>query len=199
MAYTSKAKTKQLQAALSTNWKAQLPSKPKHSILRHTEKKKLFQLSQIIKRMHRQPTTSSQKERTRVYKAIVKPATALGLSVGYVLDVISTYADHQCHPRKRKYTIVSMAHPHLPLILHSAHSVSKRKLRDELEEHTRLVSRIHPNDVVKRVLGAALEKYQAECRFKSVKIVSGYHTREGFSELARDLAGKERTLVKWRR
>jgi hypothetical protein len=52
-----------------------------------------------------------------------------------------------------------MAHSQLPLILHSADSYRKLKLRCALKEHTLLVTCIPLNDAVKLVLGAALGKW----------------------------------------
>jgi hypothetical protein len=141
--------------------------------------------------MHRQPTTASQEEREFVYNAVILPISTIGLEPGYVLDVISTYANHQCHSRKGKHIFVSMAHPHLPLMFHSADSFTKWSLKSALEEHTLLVSRYPPNDAVKLVLGAALEKYHTKCRFKSIKMGTRYTIRAGFRELARYLAGEK--------
>jgi hypothetical protein len=107
VAYTFKVPAKRLEEALPTGWGAQLHMSTGSFILTSTERAKLLQLSQIIKRMHRQPTTSWDKERTRVFNVVVSSAITIDIRPSYALDVIASYADHQCKWLKRRRTLIN--------------------------------------------------------------------------------------------
>jgi hypothetical protein len=96
---------------------------------------------------------------------------------------------------RRRRTLINRKRS-LCYLVHRPNSIFKSGLRDQFKDHAHVVKRSSTNETVRLVLGAALEDYQTWCRFDAIKVGRWDHARRGFYELARDLAGEDRALVR---
>jgi hypothetical protein len=102
-----------------------------------------------------------------VADALIRPALYLSLHSSYVLEVVSTYAVHQCSGSKRSLSFVSQRKPHFHgmfkrLTFLGPFNIMLYGLTMELREHARIIDNGAPNDEVRIVSKNAMHVYQKE-------------------------------------
>ncbi|KAF2184902.1 hypothetical protein K469DRAFT_708678 [Zopfia rhizophila CBS 207.26] len=137
-----------------------------NSTLTDDERVELLRLALISKDLYRkqrghQLLTTRDSDRRAVTDAIVIPALQLELSAGYILELISTYADHRCDETKREYTLISLNIPY-PLCLFRHLTLLLALFGHHLHSHARIISATAPNEDVRIVLGNAMKVFQEE-------------------------------------
>jgi hypothetical protein len=97
--------------------------------------------------------------------------------VGFSLDLVASYADHQCDPARRGNTVVAYWQ-------NDRDDSYLENHKRTLSVHAHFISVIAPNEAVPNLLGAALEEYQREQELTDVKYQRHYFSvRDGFGEL----------------
>ena len=189
IAFTFDADFEQLNSALGHN--TAIISR-ETTILREREKTELLRVSAIVKDLHQKLlynrfNTTLKRDRDAVLEAIIKPLMGLKnlrFDSDYALDLISTYADHQCHPSKRKYTLISLQ---TPRFLRFIPSPSTGWLRSNLTSHAKFISAVSPNETVQVALGRALADHQDKLGLKEIPPEDYCLARKGFSDLRKTL------------
>jgi hypothetical protein len=138
-----------------------------NSTLTTDERVELLRLACISKDLYGKHTgyqflTTRESDRRAVADAIVMPALELDLSAGYIVELISTYADHQCDETKRKHTLVSLSIPCLLWLFRRLAVLGLAILGHHLDSHARIVGATAPNEDVRMVLGNAMKAFQEE-------------------------------------
>ncbi|KAH7122779.1 hypothetical protein B0J11DRAFT_437329 [Dendryphion nanum] len=87
-----------------------------HSILDDDEKAELLRLALISKDLYKRLgetrwDNSQESDREALAENIVKPALLLRLCEGYIMDILSAYANHRCDKTKRNETTISRETP----------------------------------------------------------------------------------------
>ncbi|KAF2877067.1 hypothetical protein BDV95DRAFT_138059 [Massariosphaeria phaeospora] len=116
--------TYELDADFGSVNRAFSASESTSSILADDEKQELFRLSSIIKNLHQSHLTNRwlltlNSDRDDIFNAVIEPALLLSTAgstnvrvsmrscTPFLLDLISTYAEHRCDPKKRQHTLLS--------------------------------------------------------------------------------------------
>jgi hypothetical protein len=102
-----------------------------------------------------------------VADALIRPALYLDLRAGHVLELVRTYAVHQCSGSKRSLSLISQRKPHFygifrRLTFLSPFNIMLYGLTEELWVHARIIDNVAPNDEVRIVLKNAMDVYQKE-------------------------------------
>ncbi|OCK73070.1 hypothetical protein K432DRAFT_411036 [Lepidopterella palustris CBS 459.81] len=139
------------------------------SILADDEKKDLFRLATIILDLYQKYMTNQWNltldcDRAAILTAIVEPARSMYINTDYILDMISTYAEHQCDPLRRKYTMVSRYTPS-----RAYRALWVEELEGTLVAHARMIYIMCPNESVRLVLGHALADLQKKMGIKDLE------------------------------
>ncbi|KAF2180435.1 hypothetical protein K469DRAFT_714815 [Zopfia rhizophila CBS 207.26] len=137
-----------------------------NSTLTEDERVELLRLALITKDLYgkqrgHQLLTTRDSDRRAVADAIVIPTLHLELSAGYILELISTYADHQCDETKREYTLISLNIPY-PLCLFRHLTLFLDLFGHHLHSHARIISATASDEHVRIVLGNAMKVFQEE-------------------------------------
>ncbi|KAF2787872.1 hypothetical protein K505DRAFT_329364 [Melanomma pulvis-pyrius CBS 109.77] len=137
-----------------------------NSILTEDERFELLRLARTIKDLYGktrgyQWLNTLDSDRSAVTDAIAKPAVILSLDGSYILQLISTYADHQCDETKRKHTLISLSLPY-PLRLFRHLTPFLYSLGHHLDSHARIIAATAPHEEVRIVLGNAMKVFQEE-------------------------------------
>lgn len=146
------------------------------STLSEDERVELLRLARISKDLYEKQTghkwlTTRDSDRRAIADAIVIPALQLELSPSYILQIISTYADHQCDETKRKYTLISL-NVLYPLWLSRRLTFLLGLFGHHLHSHARIIRATAPDEHVRIVLGNAMKVFQEEeLGFKNVPIL----------------------------
>ncbi|KAF2475952.1 uncharacterized protein BDR25DRAFT_379579 [Lindgomyces ingoldianus] len=140
------------------------------TILREEEKVELMRLSTLVenlrqKMLYNQFNTTLKRDRDIITDAIIKPAIEISLDPDYAMDLISTYADHQGDPTKRKFTLVSL---YTPMFLRFKPYPATVDLRKTLISHAKVISAISLNESIQVALGKALADFQEKLGFKTI-------------------------------
>lgn len=136
----------------------------KNSILTEDERVELLRLALISKELygkHRghQFLTTRDSDRRALADGIIKPAIVLDLAASYILELISTYANHQCDVAKRNHTLISLNAPQ-PLWLFRKLTFFLWFFGEHFDAHSRIISAISPNEGVRIMLGDAMRRFQ---------------------------------------
>jgi hypothetical protein len=118
MAFTFDADFSLLNRALG-----QPPISP-DSILTSSERANLLDLATLMQDLEAKILGSGRlggtqffairtQDREAVADAVIRPALYLGLRAGYMLEIISAYATHQCNPSKRSFSFIERKKPYL--------------------------------------------------------------------------------------
>jgi hypothetical protein len=136
------------------------------STLTDDERVELLRLALISKDLygkHRsyQRLNTRDSDRSDLADAIVIPALQLDLSESYILELISTYAEHQCDETKRGHTLISVNIPY-PLWVFRHLTLFLMSFGHHLDSHARIIEAVASNEDVRIVLGNAMKAYQEE-------------------------------------
>jgi hypothetical protein len=155
-------------------------------ILSDEERDDLLQLSIIAKDLRirasrNELNTSFLRDREALHDAIIAPKRVLPLAgllvTEYVIDMISSYADHQCQPTQRQHTLLGYwSQP------------SAWQCIATLGSHGLLIGEIAPNEEVQHVLGRSLEDYQRKNRLVVPQARYYEPRRSGSEELVEGLS-----------
>lgn len=137
-----------------------------NSILTEDERVELLRLALITndlygKRGRPQFLATRDSDRRAVADGIVVPALQLELSATYILELISTYANHQCDKTKREHTLLYRNIPY-PLCLFRHLTLLLDLFGAHLYSHALIISTITPNEHVHTVLSNAMRVFQEE-------------------------------------
>ncbi|KAF2475782.1 uncharacterized protein BDR25DRAFT_350068 [Lindgomyces ingoldianus] len=137
-----------------------------NSTLTEDERAELLRLALISKDLYgkqrgHQWLTTHDSDRRAIADAIVIPALQLELDPGYILKIISTYADHQCDETKREHTLISLKIPY-PLWLFRHLTFLLSLFGHHLHSHARIIRATAPDGHVRAVLGDAMKVFQEE-------------------------------------
>ncbi|KAF2637121.1 hypothetical protein P280DRAFT_521637 [Massarina eburnea CBS 473.64] len=147
---------------------------PTKSILTPHERAELLSLVTLIKEVYAklsdpgaQWLTVRDCDRETIAEAVVRPALHLGLSAGYLLEILSTYDAHQCDENKRSLSFISQKKPYCydfwtRLAFLGPFNIVMSMCADELWAHGQIIGIASPNERVRIVLGNALDAYQKE-------------------------------------
>ncbi|PSN71692.1 hypothetical protein BS50DRAFT_657390 [Corynespora cassiicola Philippines] len=158
------------------------------SILSEDEREYLLSLSQIVGDAHEmfkrnQWNLVPDENRKEISDAVVGPFCDQ-IQEAYLLDMIYTYAKHQCDPERRKHTLASRYaaligyfHPSDP------NSTSKKtrmpsymieqarvKLHETMKSHTWVIDLASPNEKVRMILRRALRDFQKTIGMEETKV-----------------------------
>ena len=129
--------------------------------------------------------------------------------MGYILEIISTYAVHQCDPSKRSLSLISRRKPFFysftrSLAFFGPFKIALRLFTDQLWAHAQVVGMTLAREKVRVVLGNAMRTYQTEV----LGIYAVWHTKgmssgESWRDLARALISEDEEKKirsgRWRR
>lgn len=187
MAFTFGVDMTKLNPALGMRARAKTWKKQRASTLFQEERNRLYHLSYIIKRLHRQTLQIEwigefllEEYKITIREEIVKPARSLDIREDYALDLISTYADHQCDPARWKYTLLARWSPR-------GWNFWKWWYYDylawALESHANLIGDV-VNGEVRLILGQHLDGFRRRRVFRCLKPTGfEFQVRKGFEKL----------------
>lgn len=137
-----------------------------NSTLTENERVELLRLALISKDLygkHRghELLTTLDSDRRAIANAILIPSIILDLSESYILQLISTYADHQCDEHRRENTLISQRIPQ-PLCLYRRLTLFLYSFSQQMNAHTRIILASTPNEDARMVLGEATRVFQQE-------------------------------------
>jgi hypothetical protein len=156
---------------------------PTNSILTPEERAQLLDVVTLVEELrgkfseeNTQWLTVPSGNREAVADALIRPALYLGLRASYVLEVVSTYAVHQCSGSKRSLSFISQSKPRFygifrRLTFLGPFNLAVYCLTQELWAHARIIDTATPNEEVRIVLRTAIHIYQKEVL--GIKNVSG--------------------------
>ncbi|KAF2005130.1 hypothetical protein P154DRAFT_560077 [Amniculicola lignicola CBS 123094] len=152
------------------------------SVLTAEERAELYDISMTINLLKDKASnngwnTTQKEDRELIYFIVSQPTKAFRLREAYMLDLLATYKDHQCNEQLRHHTLVGHWQS-------SRGNSQKRELGMTLGSHAYVIGKIAPNENVRHVLGAAVERFQSENQITGVKFRS-YESpiRDGFDSL----------------
>lgn len=185
LAFTFNADMSALQSAMCLATKSKEGKVPRYSILSTKERADLLNLSHLVRKLHKKITsneldTTNKSERDLLFTALVKPARALHIPAGFALDFISTYADHECRPKRWKYTLVGH---YTPRWFHIRGTLRYWNYRAALGTHSNMIGAVAPTEHVKHILGRAQQAFEVRKNGKAGFRLSYWPTRQGFYEL----------------
>ena len=182
------------QTALTTS------TPPTNSILTPDERAELLGLVTLIQELNEkisaagtQWLTVRSADREAVADAVIRPALYLGLPVSYALELVSTYALHQCDESKRSLSLISQRKPYFYSIFRSLSFLGPFNIilgmfTDELWSHAHIVGIAAPNEEVRMVLGNSMHAYQKEVLgIKGVMNIESVLERDEWKSLKRAL------------
>lgn len=117
--------------------------------------------------------------------------------MGYVLEIISTYAVHQCDPSKRALSFISQKKPYVYsfwtcLAFLGPLNIVLGIFTNELWAHAHVVGITLPCEEVRVVLGNAMQTYQKEVLgIKKVLHINKILPSESWTHLAEALISKD--------
>ena len=165
----------------------------KTSILSDKEKSDLLELATLIQRIHKHAATNCWNTTTDAERKMLKSSVLKGASRdftyypahGLIMDLVSTYADHQCQVDLRHKTLLKYWQKEERFYQKD----QKYQLKYCLQAHATLNGDICLNESVRLVLGKAQEKYQQELRFTDVESTRHFYgARKAYKALAEMLA-----------
>ncbi|KAF2445162.1 hypothetical protein P171DRAFT_521203 [Karstenula rhodostoma CBS 690.94] len=176
---------------------------PTKSILTPEERAKLLSLATLIKEVKPKMTSGNAwltvryAEREAIAEAVVRPAHYVGLTVGYVLEIISTYAVHQCDPSKRALSFISQKKPYFYtfwkcLAFLGPLNIVLGLYSNDLWAHAHVIGVTVPCEEVRAVLGNAMQTYQKEVLgIKQVWQIKKVFSGESWTALAGALISED--------
>jgi hypothetical protein len=150
------------------------PTSPTNSILTPNERVELLDLVTLIKELNTkisdadtQWLTVRSSDREAVADAVIRPALYLGLPASYILELVSTYALHQCDESKRSLSFILQRKPYFYSMFRSLSFLGPFNVvlgifTNELWSLAHIVKIVAPNEEVRMVLGNAMHTYQKE-------------------------------------
>ncbi|KAF2875879.1 hypothetical protein BDV95DRAFT_603279 [Massariosphaeria phaeospora] len=184
MAFTFHADTERLCSLLGCE---SVASDPKTSILTDAQKDELLWLANKVgylreKSLRNQFNTTAQCDQSVVHASLVRPAETLQLNVEYVLDLINSYADHECEAARWNRTLIAQYTP--------KSYQSNQDLTDTLVSHADVIACISKNESVRVLLGEAMAAFQEFLGLGEILRRFRYTVptvRKGFKDLVGDL------------
>ncbi|KAF2113615.1 hypothetical protein BDV96DRAFT_647872 [Lophiotrema nucula] len=96
-----------------------------------------------------------------INRAIIEPTAIVPVETSYALELIATYADHQCEPDKRGKTLVSYHEPrHLRRALFLSFFLCTPDFADTLRSHAKVISAVSPDERVRFILSQAQQDFE---------------------------------------
>jgi hypothetical protein len=161
----------------------QVSSHRNFTIMSNPEKAELLRMCQIINPMRRQLLASSSNDRTMILHEILEPASKMQVEPSYALDLIASYANHECSIWKRHRTIIEQ-------LKRQKNWDAASELRKTLESLALLICLVAPDEATRCVLGTALECCQRKCKFDRIKV------EKAFFPLEKDCVDLAQALMK---
>jgi hypothetical protein len=132
------------------------------TILTEEERVELMRLSTLVEDLHQrmlynQFNTTLKRGRDIITDAIVKPAMEIRLDPDYAMNLVSTYADHQCDPSKRKFTLVSL---YTPMFVRFRSYPATLDLHRTLISHAKVIRAVSLNEAVQVALEKLLRTFK---------------------------------------
>jgi hypothetical protein len=169
---------------LNTDYYSRTVSEKTTSMLSPSEQAELLHISKTINDLLKEQSRNALNTVPLAPKQEINDNVLISApfsSEAYTLDLLATYAHHQCNPCCWNHTLVG----------YWARNPENRPVRmrnddwkDTLSTHAHFIAVISPNEKVQLLLGKALVKYQEEMGLK-LKRESAYfgHTREKATHL----------------
>jgi hypothetical protein len=101
-----------------------------------------------------------------VYDAVIVPSKFFGLCPAYILDLISTYADHGCKPELWIHMLIAHWSPKGWKFFKY---MTWKYLRWSVMGHAHIVEKVSMSEEYRMVLGSGLEKFQSQRGLRDLK------------------------------
>ncbi|PSN65652.1 hypothetical protein BS50DRAFT_646008 [Corynespora cassiicola Philippines] len=184
-----------------------------NSILSPDERARLLNLATLIQEVEAKISDKSAQwlavrssERKAIADAVIRPALYLGIPAGYCLEMVSTYADHQCDGRKRSLSFVSKRIPYLFCTLKSLEflgvfNLTMRVFHGHLWLNACITEFVAFNEEIQVVLANAIDIYQKEVLgIKRIYHLNMYLKAQNWEDVVETLISKdERKKIRSRR
>lgn len=181
-----------------------ISTSPTNSILTPAEHAELLSLITLIEELKAKISNTSTQwltvrssDREAVANAVIRPALYLGLPASYVLELISTYASHQCNKSKRHLSLISQRKPYFYSLFRSLAFLGPFNIvlglfTNELWSHAHIINIAAPNEEVRIVLGKAMHVYQRQVLgIQEVQHIEKVFEGDEWKSLKKELISKD--------